>query len=845
MIPYSEHGGALHAEILDDFKESQVKLRSIFLSALLLFTALPPSLFGDDEPLQMAIRRIREASRLPHGRSEVFKCLSSDILTLYQRWDELPGSIRGEFSGLFSRPGSPGSYWASGPLPLSYTTPHFKIHYTVTGPDSVPLEDLNPKNGVPDYVEICADAYERAYHILVELAGFKAPLDDLFVLDNGGDARYDIYMFAGGWLGFTAPDWYGRVISTAATAIPFFAMNSRIYEFFGKSEGIRYLQTTAAHEFFHGVQMAYNFMMPRWFMEACSTWVESFVYDGGRTDDGDDLDDPDEPDETDGANYYADQMRYWFTHPDWPLDRFDGWHEYGDVIWTIFLTEKFTYKVVKRIFEDTTWGTYRGMGNFREVFDSMGVNFADLFKEFTVWNYFTWRRDDGRHYRNGSRYPPVAIHPQDFIRRYPAQIHLIEGEMPEHMGARYIELLPDGEHDRIWIRVDARDITDPDELERVKSSGLYGWGVKVILHMTSGSRKVKELYLFPKSQQGQMKIEGFGSEVSRVTVILINLDPDLERPDEYVTLYIGQPPRGRLSPPTVRQREDGAVQISWQLLDISGIKEVAVIRKRAPWGDDEFSEGEVYRAFDRNGDLIADDNVELVALVYPTATSFVDRTVFMDVNLASTLPDQRSPKYRYAVVPIGGDGIMGVPAISERWISPSPPTRPILLLDVQRLSKRFWAVNVASSLSLEVTPKLLCKTPLGRRLRVKLDRAGDRRWRGTIRFEDDPEPGRYEFSLSGVEAAWVIGSIYEYEGDQRRRFFVSPNPALKGQRVNFSFRASKARIYDITGRLIRRLNGASSWNGRDEVGEQVASGIYIILVEDENGVQFKTKLAIR
>jgi len=820
-----------------------VRSRSVSLSAFLLLIALP--LFADDEPLQMAIQRIRTASRLPSGGSEPVKCLSSDILTLYQRWNELPSSIRKEFRELFSRPGSPGSYWAKGPLPLTYTTPHFKLHYTTTGPDAVPLEDLNPKNGVPDYVEICADAYERAYHIEVELAKFKAPLDDLFVLDNGGDARYDIYLFAGGWLGFTSPDWYGRVISTAATAIPFFAMNSRVYNFFGKSEGIRYLQTTAAHEFFHGVQMAYNLQMPRWFMEACSTWVESFVYDGGRVDDGDDLDDPDEPDETDGANYYADQMRYWFTHPDWPLDRFDGWHEYGDVIWTIFLTEKFTYKVVKRIFEDTTWGTYRGMGNFVEVMDLMGINFADLFKEFTVWNYFTWRRDDRRHYRNGSRYPPVAIHPQDFIRRYPAQVRLIEGEMPEHMGARYIELMPDSKHREIWIRVDARDITDPEELDRLKVKGLYGWGVKMITHRSDGSTKVTDLYLFPRSQQGQIKVEGFGGDVRGVTVILINLDPDLERPGEYVTLYAGEPPSGKLSPPIVRQGKNGAVELSWQLLDISGIEEVAIIRKRAPSGDDEFSAEEVYRAFDRNGDLVADDNVDLVGLVYPTDTSFVDRTVFMDVDLKSPFPDQSSPRYRYAVVPIGGDGIMGVPAISERWISPSPPAPPIILLDVQRLSRRFWTVNMASSLSLENTPALTCKTPQGQRLKVKLDRDGDRRWHGTIRFEDDPKPGRYEFSLPGVETAWVIGSIYEYEEDQPRRFFVSPNPALKGQRVSFSFRPSKVRIYDITGRLVKKLAGMSSWDGRNEVGEQVAPGVYIILAEDESGVQFKTKVAIK
>jgi hypothetical protein len=820
-----------------------VRLRLILFSVF-LFLLIVSSLWAD-EPLQMALDRVRMASGLPQRGFEPTRCLSSDILTVYLRWDELPTSIRREFEGLFSRPGSPGSYWATGPLPLTYITPHFKIHYTVTGPDAVPLDDLEPKNGVPDYVEICADAYERAYHVEIELAGFKPPLDDLFIADNGGDARYDIYMFAGGWLGFTAPDWYGRVIATGLTAIPFFAMNSRIYDFFGKSEGTRYLQTTAAHEFFHGIQFAYNLGMPRWFMEACSTWIESFVYDGGRVDDGDELDDPDEPDEVDGTNYYADQMRYWFTHPDWPLDRFDGWHEYGDVIWTIFLTEKFTYDVVKRIFEDTTWGTYRGMGNFDEVFGSMGINFADLFKEFALWNYFTGDRDDGKHYRNGSRYPPVAVHPQDVIRGYPARIHLAEGEMPEHLGSRYIELLPDGRHEEIWIRVEAQDITEPDEFDRLKHRGLAGWGVKVILHRRDGSAKAQDLLLFPRAQEGQMRVKGFGEDIIRVTVILINLNPDVERSDEYVTLYAGLPPMGKLSPPTISQMTEGTIKLSWQLLDISGIKEVAIVRKRASPGDEEFNEAEVYRALDRNGDLIADDNVDVLGRVYPTETSFIDRTVFMDVDLESPLFGREPLRYRYAVVPIGGEGIMGNPAISERWISPSPPSQPIILLDVRRLSKRFWVVNLVSSLTLDQTPSLTCRTPRGQVMDVELDINGDRRWLGTIEFDDDPPPGKYEFTVSGVKKAWVVGSVYSYEGLQPRRFYVMPNPTPRGGKVNFSLKVVKARIYDVTGRLIKELGEASYWDGRNEIGEPVASGIYIILAEDQDGARFKTRIAIK
>ena len=55
------------------------------------------------------------------------------------------------------------------------------------------------------------------------------------------------------------------------------------WDYYGRSEGNRYIDTTIAHEYFHGVQLAYNAKMPPWTMEATCTWMESRVYDGGRT----------------------------------------------------------------------------------------------------------------------------------------------------------------------------------------------------------------------------------------------------------------------------------------------------------------------------------------------------------------------------------------------------------------------------------------------------------------------------------------------------------------------------------------------------------------------------------
>ena len=40
------------------------------------------------------------------------------------------------------------------------------------------------------------------------------------------------------------------------------------------------MQVTAAHEYFHAVQFAYDFLEDGWFMEATATWAEDELYDG-------------------------------------------------------------------------------------------------------------------------------------------------------------------------------------------------------------------------------------------------------------------------------------------------------------------------------------------------------------------------------------------------------------------------------------------------------------------------------------------------------------------------------------------------------------------------------------
>lgn len=670
----------------------------ILAAASVSIDARPP-----DPGLHSAIRAARKYvnPKPSYAPSEIEECFTDTFNTLARNWDRMPAVFQREFQGIFLRPGQPGSPYSSVNLPKKFDTAHFRFHYTTVGPHAPPLEDVNPMNGVPDYVDICADAHEKSLHVEVDLMGFKRPFDDFWVADNGGNHKYDVYLFQFPALGFTTTDWYnGRIRPTVATFGPYFALNTRLYDYFGKLEGRRYMETTAAHEFLHGIQFAYNARMPGWFMEASATWIESKVYDGGREEDLDDIPDPDEIGETDAYDYYARQLGIFLDQPDISLDSLVGLHEYAAVIWVFYMAERFDVDIVRQFYGDTTRGSFREFGNFFDVFIDRGTTLVEAFKTFTEWNYFTHDRDDGKHYFNGHRFPPVVIHPHDVHNTYPVHVDLDSEAMPEHFSSRYIvfEPIPGVVMDEFAIKVDGADIapidmsslslTDRDsiqqELSRLNNFGLRGWGARFIVEKRDGTHEVREAFTYQRSQEGQITFNDFGGDIKKITLILINVHPDVEQVilpgggyyGGGVSYMAGRPPAGALSTPTVLQEEDASVRVQWQLENLSDIRQVVIVRKRYTSlieTDDPQpfqTAAEVLNAADRNSDSIPDDDINIVGRVNATDTYFDDTTIFQDVNVEDNSFDPQDTRYFYAVVPVDAVGIMGTPSIDPNGITP-------------------------------------------------------------------------------------------------------------------------------------------------------------------------------
>ena len=865
-------------------KISFVTFIALFIILSPIARALPP-----DPELQSAIQTAQQFANLKpsYTASEITECVTDSFVTIAKNWRNLPSIHRQKLKGLFLRPGLPGSFFGEIELPERFDTPHFKFHYIRVGPHAPPLEDFHPRNGVPDYVDLCADAMERAYHVQIDLMGFKIPYIDFWAAQNGGDHKYDVYLFTFPALGITTADWFeGRVLSNALTVAPYFMINSRIYDYVGKAEGIRYLETTCTHEFLHGVQFGYNAYMPTWFMEASATWIEVMTYDGGVIDDGDTLPDPDEPNETNSYNYYIHQLRRWFLIPDISLESRIGDHEYGSVIWALYMAERFGYDIIRQFFRNTTDGSYREMGNFFEVFTNNGTTLAEAFKTFTVWNYFTHTRANTATgipgYKNAHRFPPIAIHPNDVHTSYPVRVDFDSESMPEHFSSRYIVFRPAGIMPEFAVKIDGADLApielhrlSPDDQENIQSellrhagTGLRGWAAKFIVKKRNGTTEIKEAFTYQRSQEAQMIFKDFGGDIQEITLILINMHPDVERVvipggsfGGSVSYMAGAPPTQILSNAQVSQGTNGPL-VTWNVDNPAGIQEVAIVRKRYRLQNETDTPqpfqnpNEVLGAADRDGNGIPEDDINIIGRVDPTQTRFEDTTVFEGIDVNSEFFEPNDFHYYYAVVPVNAMGLMGTPSIVPDSITPSVDTvsgAPAFFIQTQPHGTGEWNVAVQSTHPLQASPHLIVESPNRNEYTVFLKQETETKWVGTLRTNGFPPTGSYFYKIRGQSAAGVTGTriwqgqTFNYVANsENRNVIVAPNPLYAGQGKHLTFypKGLTVEIYDALGNLIKVLEGASEWDCTNARGEMVCTGLYFYRATDGNGFQSTGKFCI-
>lgn len=341
------------------------------------------------------------------------------------------------------------SYGADSEYTFNSLGGYFKIHYAKTGNSAVYQPNVdNNGNEVPDYVDNCASILEYVWAKEVDTLGYFPPPSDsfysLYGWNNGGDGKYDIYLrdFGPKYLGQTTPETTQTEGSVVYTS--FIELDNDYLGYDPNLQHSQYdwLRVTAAHEFFHAIQMGYDasefeiagdFAKPYW-MEMSATWMEDQVYD-----------------------YINDYINYLqglssiFNKPWLSLRNFDGLHPYSACVWPIFLGERFNdINIVKNIWSVCAQVPGDNVLSATEQIlkDLYSSSLNDAFREFSVWNYFTADRAiDTLYYSEGSLFWTKDITPKP-IKVYETNIHQVYpvtgtvSQLPEDLGTTYITFKP-------------------------------------------------------------------------------------------------------------------------------------------------------------------------------------------------------------------------------------------------------------------------------------------------------------------------------------------------------------------------------------------------------------------
>ena len=436
-----------------------------------------------DEKALLEIKAIQHPEQLPDKYRQSMAELRSTaghtstpiILQIIRDWDQFKPETQAALAQALDRPSNTYTFDSPGGF--------FKVHYDVTGTHAVSTVDDN-SNGVPDYIERIASYCDSSLAKHRELGFLDPPADG----GLGGDDKYDVYIRNITDYGYTTPEAPGPEPWTDYTS--FLVMDNSYYGFppnddpEGQVAGSA--KATAAHEFHHAIQFAYDVSEQLWFMELDATCMEDIVFDQTN----------------DNYNYLP-----WFMgDPEETLMMNDGTHKYASFIYGLYLTQRFDTSLDVALWEGARYGEI-----FQTLADTLearyGVDRDSSFVEFTYWNFITSSRDDGLHHAEAAEYPPMVL--ADEHMSYP--VDEIPGpQYPAGYGASYIEFRPGSSSGTFSVTFDGDDV--------------HAWGAYIIKSPTINSHEFEAIALNPGTYDGGVEVDDFQNYYS-VTLVAVNLTP--------------------------------------------------------------------------------------------------------------------------------------------------------------------------------------------------------------------------------------------------------------------------------------------------------------------------------
>ena len=404
---------------------------------------------------------------------------SMALLDLRRALPDLSGSERRAALALLARP----TNGANDPFGDGYTTSstfrkcnaRLCVHYVKTTEDAA----------AAGWVDETLTQLTRVWNLEVTKMKYRKPLSDG---KRGGDSRFDVYLKDIGDDGL-----YGYCAAERQSYLsPGFCVLDEDYAAaqYPLHTPLQNLKVTAAHEFFHAVQYAYDSAEDRWLMESTATWMEERYADSV----------------DDNRQYLpSGQLR----RPYISLDTYQqgGFEHYGNWVWWEYLSHRYNTTIVRKVWNKAA--AYSGAPDMystqalRSVLTPM-QGFTSHFGTYASLNTLpsSW-------YPEGSAWPAAEI----------SRSHSLGGGSTlntgrqtlqiDHMAARNVNLLPTttAAGSRLKLNVNTPDrVTSPAAV--------------VLVVEDDGGRKRYTLSLTKKGL-GNLTVP-FDPAVDRVTVTLAN-----------------------------------------------------------------------------------------------------------------------------------------------------------------------------------------------------------------------------------------------------------------------------------------------------------------------------------
>jgi hypothetical protein len=468
---------------------------------------------GELSEAEYALERARTIFRLARVRAEfgdVAAPSSHDatliLRDLAARVSDLAGPERKAATRLLARPpastgGVPvGNGWTVAEATESPACgPNLCLHWVATSADAPAATDVDPTNGIPDWVDLALLTWEDVWFQEIDALGYRAPLSDLSSPHNGGDGALDVYLDdlgARGVFGYCTSD-DPNASGPSVYAVSAYCVVDNDFsplQYGDEHSPQEFLEVTSAHEFHHASQFAYDWLDDYWLLEGTASNIEETVY----------------PDINDNVNF----LRFWspLTRPSSPLDRGGfGNSEYGSWIFWRYLEEQVAAdpEILREIWERAD-AAVPGVSPddysiqaVRKELASRGLVFADVFADFGVANRLRTYADAATaHYPSPPRTRTYTIGRQQRDSGW-------RSWRINHLATRYFAFQP------------GRSVGNGASLRVTTRLPEYGARATLIVHKQNGSKVTRRLHA---DASGRARgFAGFGPGlVERVELVLSN-----------------------------------------------------------------------------------------------------------------------------------------------------------------------------------------------------------------------------------------------------------------------------------------------------------------------------------